>query len=260
MRPSLPLNLTHFFWMRVASPGPPDRLQGPGPLPRHGRERLGIPKTRTAAPTTRLARPRTPIRDDGHRPVSRRSGRRWPRTVYALDRRRGPCNLPLGLHHRGASLPDDRCVLKRHPSSANTRALALNGSPADAKDYWQSMFRSAPNGVGFTPFWIRNAPIRDRRGEGVGARTAWRRLEAALTALAACPRTADSIEKSATSRRAGGICAPAFVVQREACGLNNVDHVLQAYDVPNEVVARMGPLATPSDPIRLRDQSAQSRI
>ena len=49
-----------------------------------------------------------PIRHDGHRPISRRSDSRRPRAVYALDRRRRPCNLPLGLHHRGASFPDDR--------------------------------------------------------------------------------------------------------------------------------------------------------
>ena len=28
MRPLLPLNLTRFLWMAVASPGPPDRLPG----------------------------------------------------------------------------------------------------------------------------------------------------------------------------------------------------------------------------------------
>jgi len=35
-------------------------------------------------------------------------------------------------------------------------------------------------------------------------------------------------------------------VQREACGLRKIDHVIQVYGVPNEVVARMGPLARPS--------------
>ena len=33
-----------------------------------------------------------------------------------------------------------------------------------------------------------------------------------------------------------------FVVQREACGLNKIDHVIKLYGVPNEVLARMGPL------------------
>ena len=37
-----------------------------------------------------------------------------------------------------------------------------------------------------------------------------------------------------------------FVVQREACGLNQIDHVIKVYGVPNEVVARMGPMAVPS--------------
>jgi hypothetical protein len=33
-----------------------------------------------------------------------------------------------------------------------------------------------------------------------------------------------------------------FVVQREACGLNNIAQVMQDYGVPNEVYAVMGPL------------------
>jgi len=32
-------------------------------------------------------------------------------------------------------------------------------------------------------------------------------------------------------------------VQREACGLNDSAQVMQDYGVPNEVYARMGPLA-----------------
>ena len=74
-----------------------------------------------------------------------------------------------------------------------------------------------------------------------------RRLEAALAALAACPRTttsdrniyADLIEQA-------GYALWLFVVQREACGLNRIDHVIKVYRVPDEVVARMGPLARPS--------------
>ena len=31
----------------------------------------------------------------------------------------------------------------------------------------------------------------------------------------------------------------------KACGLNRIDHVLQVYGVPNEVLAHMGPLARP---------------
>ena len=32
----------------------------------------------------------------------------------------------------------------------------------------------------------------------------------------------------------------AFVVQREACGLRDARHVFKVYDVPREVVARIG--------------------
>jgi len=73
------------------------------------------------------------------------------------------------------------------------------------------------------------------------------RLEAALTALAACPRTTDSdrkIRDGLVEQAAYALWL--FVVQREACGLRKIDHVIQVYGVPGEVVARMGPLATPS--------------
>ena len=73
------------------------------------------------------------------------------------------------------------------------------------------------------------------------------RLETALAALAACPRTANSdrnIREGLVEQ--AGYALWLFVVQREACGLNKIDHVIQVYGVPNEVVARMGPLAIPS--------------
>jgi hypothetical protein len=79
-----------------------------------------------------------------------------------------------------------------------------------------------------------------------------RRLEAALTALAACPRTANTDRKIRNRLvEQAGYALWLLVVQREACGLNNTAHVLQVYRVPNEVVARMGPLATPGvDPAK----------
>ena len=72
-----------------------------------------------------------------------------------------------------------------------------------------------------------------------------RRLDAALTALAACPADSDRKLRSGLVEQAG-YALWLFVVQREACGLNRIDHVLQVYRVPNEVLARMGPLARPS--------------
>jgi len=79
-----------------------------------------------------------------------------------------------------------------------------------------------------------------------------RRLEVALTALAECPRTANSDRKIRDRLVVeAGYALWLFVVQREACGLNKFDHVIQVYRVPNEVIARMGPLATPSaDPMK----------
>jgi hypothetical protein len=74
-----------------------------------------------------------------------------------------------------------------------------------------------------------------------------RRLEAALAALAACPRTATSERKIRDSLVEEAGCALwLFVVQREACGLNDSSQVMQTYGVPHEVYARMGPSAMPS--------------
>jgi hypothetical protein len=74
-----------------------------------------------------------------------------------------------------------------------------------------------------------------------------RRLEAALTALAACPPTASSNRKVRDHLvEQAGYALWLLAVQREACGLNNLSHLLRVYRVPNEVVGRMGPLAVPS--------------
>ena len=70
-----------------------------------------------------------------------------------------------------------------------------------------------------------------------------RRLEAALAALAACPRTATSDRNIRDSLvEQAGYALWLFVVQREACGLNSIAHVIQVYGVPGEVYARMSPL------------------
>ena len=74
-----------------------------------------------------------------------------------------------------------------------------------------------------------------------------RRLEAALTALAACPRTADA-DREIRDRlvQQAGYALWLLAVQREACGLNNLAQMMQVYAVPNEVYARMGPLTASS--------------
>ena len=70
-----------------------------------------------------------------------------------------------------------------------------------------------------------------------------RELETALTALAACPRTVHSDQKIRNRLvEQAGHALWHFVVQREACGLNSIAHVLQVYGVPGEVYARMSPL------------------
>jgi hypothetical protein len=68
-----------------------------------------------------------------------------------------------------------------------------------------------------------------------------RRLEAALAALAACPPVATSEQKIRDGLVAeAGEALWLFIVQREACGLNDSAQVLQTYRVPTEVFARMG--------------------
>ena len=83
--------------------------------------------------------------------------------------------------------------------------------------------------------------IAEERASALG-----RRLEAALAALAACPRTATSEREIRDSLvDEAGYALWLFVVQREACGLNDSSQVMQTYRVPHEVYARMGPSAMP---------------
>ena len=73
-----------------------------------------------------------------------------------------------------------------------------------------------------------------------------RRLEAALAALAACsPAPSERTIRNSLVEEAG-YALWLFIVQREACGLNDSSHVMQTYRVPSEVYARMGPSAMPS--------------
>ena len=70
-----------------------------------------------------------------------------------------------------------------------------------------------------------------------------RRLETALAALAACPRSADC-DRDMRDRlvEEAGYALWLFVVQREACGLNDSARMMRTYGVPKEVYARMGPV------------------
>ena len=73
------------------------------------------------------------------------------------------------------------------------------------------------------------------------------RLEAALADLAACPRTANSDRKIRDSLvQQAGYALWLFIVQREACGLNDSAQVMRSYGVPKEVYVRMGPMPVPN--------------
>ena len=80
----------------------------------------------------------------------------------------------------------------------------------------------------------------------VALRAAARTLEGALAALEACPRTVNFDQKARDRLVAqAGYALWLFVVQREACGLNDSVQMMRNYRVPQEVYARMGPLARP---------------
>src|SRR5258707_8412892 len=68
-----------------------------------------------------------------------------------------------------------------------------------------------------------------------------RRLEAALAALAACPQTAPSERKIRDSLvEEAGYALWLFVVQRDACGLNDGAQALQNYGGPPHEYPAMG--------------------
>jgi hypothetical protein len=81
------------------------------------------------------------------------------------------------------------------------------------------------------------------------------RLEDALTALAACPPNFDRQARNQLVEQAG-YALWLFVVQRESVGLNKIDHVVQIYRVPKEVLNRMGPMAMVSnDPTKTAEEA-----
>jgi hypothetical protein len=84
-----------------------------------------------------------------------------------------------------------------------------------------------------------------------------RRLESALAELAACPQAPDGGPEARHHLVAqAGYALWLFVVQREACGLNDSAQIMRRYGVPNEVRYHMGPL-----PMRSRaDESTSPRM
>src|ERR1700733_8086053 len=109
------------------------------------------------------------------------------------------------------------------------------------------MFRSAPMASNsLRSGWATlEYEIAEERASALGR--LGRRLEVALAALAAYPPTATSERTIRDSLvEEAGYALWLFIVQREACGLNNSSHVMRTYGVPNEVYARMRPSAMPS--------------
>ena len=83
------------------------------------------------------------------------------------------------------------------------------------------------------------------QGEGVGARSAWTAAGGRAGGTCRMPADAHSDQKIRDHLvEQAGYALWLLAVQREACGLNNLAHVMQVYRVPNEVYGRMGPLST----------------
>ena len=104
------------------------------------------------------------------------------------------------------------------------------------------MYRSAPVALNsLRSGWATlEYEIAEERASALGR--LGRRLEAALAALAAYPLTAERTIRDSLVAEAG-YALWLFIVQREACGLNDSTHVIQTYGVPSEVYAHMGPSA-----------------
>ena len=85
--------------------------KGSESLPRHRRQRLCLAQAFSAHRRSDLARACAFVRDDGDRPMPRgtRPFRAW--SLFVLDRRLGPCRLPVGLPDHRAAFPDYRRVL-----------------------------------------------------------------------------------------------------------------------------------------------------
>src|SRR5262245_3134647 len=112
------------------------------------------------------------------------------------------------------------------------------------RDNRQARFRSAAMALNLLRFGYATLEYEIVQERAVALGRLGRRLEAAL---AASPRTANCDRKIRDRLvEQAGYALWLFVVQREACGLNDSARVMQDYGVPNEVYARMGPLAMPS--------------
>ena len=115
------------------------------------------------------------------------------------------------------------------------------------RDMRQASFRSAPTALNLLSSGYATLEYEIARERASALARLGQRLEAALTALAACPRTANSDRKIRDGLvEQAGYALWLFVVLREACGLNDSAQVMQNYRVPREVYARMGPPAMPS--------------
>src|SRR3984893_11150566 len=108
------------------------------------------------------------------------------------------------------------------------------------------MLRSAPMALNsLRSGWATlEYEIAEERASALGR--LGRRLEAALGGIAARPPATSGRAIRDSLVEEAGYALWLFVVQREACSLNDSSHVMQTYGVPNEVHARMGPSAIPS--------------
>jgi hypothetical protein len=152
-----------------------------------------------------------------------------------------------------AAALDDKIRERTHDFHTAAFCLEQSRLPANKiRDKRQATLRSASIVLNLlhSGYATLEYEIAQERASALGR--LGRRLEGALTALAACPRTphADRKIRDRLVQQAG-YALWLFIVQREACGLNDSAQLMRDYGVPNEVYARMGPLAVPSaDPTK----------
>src|SRR5436190_718918 len=80
---------------------------------RHRGQWLRVPQAPSTNAAEYVAGTRPGVRHDGDCAMPGGPPRIWTRPIFALDRRRGPCDLSLGLFDRRAVLSNSRCFLTR---------------------------------------------------------------------------------------------------------------------------------------------------
>ena len=92
------------------------------------RQRIRVSQALPADARRHVARAGAGVRNDGDCSMPRSARRVWARKILALDRRRRPCGLPLGLHDGQILLSHYRRLLKyARPLVSRSRSHGVQG-------------------------------------------------------------------------------------------------------------------------------------